>query len=365
MYTNQEFIANCVATHGDLYDYSKVNYVGALSKVTIICKKHGEFEQFASHHSRGRGCKRCASEKISIGIDGFISRAREIHGDTYDYSCSVFVDVKSRIAITCKDHGIFWQTPEKHLIGRGCHICAGNSQQHVKENIVDKFKVVHGNRYDYTEIDYVRSVDKLRIVCRQHGAFMQSANVHLRGVGCPICSNNSKEHSKKMFSERAGCIHGEKYDYSLVDYNGAGIKVKILCADHGVFEQQPTGHLYGKGCPRCAKTGFDVDKDAYFYLVTLNDKHLGFGITANLKKRVSAHKRTFEKYDVTYNILDIFYGSGKDVLRCENFLKRNYNIVNTGVPGFIEEAVDISDSGSVVAFISSNLTRTSISCKQK
>lgn len=69
----------------------------------------------------------------------------------------------------------------------------------------------------------------------------------------PIFTRN-KPKTKEQFIEDAVKIHGPKYDYSLVDYVRAVDKVVIKCRWHGTFRQSPNAHLSQKsGCPTCGK----------------------------------------------------------------------------------------------------------------
>ena len=121
--TKEEFIAKAKLVHGDKYDYSKVEYVGALTKVCIICPKHGEFCQEANSHLRGQGCPKCKYEKQTCTTDEFIAKAKKIHGDKYDYSKVEYVNDRTKVCIICPKHGEFWQTPNHHLSGCGCPKC--------------------------------------------------------------------------------------------------------------------------------------------------------------------------------------------------------------------------------------------------
>lgn len=116
------FIKKARAKHGDLYDYSKTVYVHRLSKVTIICSEHGEFKQRARDHLSGYGCRECGGAEL-VTTESFIIKARDRHGDRYDYSKTVYVRSKSKVIITCREHGEFEQAPTDHLTGCGCPRC--------------------------------------------------------------------------------------------------------------------------------------------------------------------------------------------------------------------------------------------------
>ena len=109
----------------------------------------------------------------------------------------------------------------------------------------------HGERYDYSKAKYVSAHQKVTIVCPVHGEFEQRAQDHVMGKGCAFCSSRKKKTSKSFISQ-AKKIHGDKYKYSNVEYINARTKVTITCPAHGDFEQMPSSHLSGAGCATCA-----------------------------------------------------------------------------------------------------------------
>lgn len=125
----------------------------------------------------------------------------------------------------------------------------------IKDNLktfIQKAKEAHGDKYDYSLVEYKNSSTKIKIICPKHGVFEQTPNNHLRGCGCLSCSFLNKASAKEQFIEKARKVHGNKYDYSLVDYKNNYTKIKIICSKHGVFEQAPDCHLrLGAGCPHC------------------------------------------------------------------------------------------------------------------
>lgn len=129
---------------------------------------------------------------------------------------------------------------------------------------------VHGNVYDYEQVDYINAHTPVMIRCLQHGHFAMRPNDHLNGQGCRECGiirrNAKNTYTTTSFNERASSIHGGKYDYSLVEYTRFDTPVSIICPTHGIFNQRPNRHLYGDGCPSCARemSGFDGYSLKYF-----------------------------------------------------------------------------------------------------
>ena len=124
-YDTEAFIKAAKTVHGEAkFEYYMAKYVSGHEPVTIICPKHGLFEQEASGHLSGQGCPKCDIESRLIGIDEFIRRAQEIHGDRYGYLRSEYVKYCDPITITCGIHGDFQQRVSSHLAGGGCQRCA-------------------------------------------------------------------------------------------------------------------------------------------------------------------------------------------------------------------------------------------------
>ena len=125
------------------------------------------------------------------------------------------------------------------------------------EEFIEKAKEVHGDKYDYSKVEYTGSKNKATITCPIHGEFKQTPSNHLNNFGCFECgktaTKNSELSNTKQFIEKAKSIHGDKYDYSKVEYKNAHTKVTITCPIHGEFEQMATNHLIGYGCFECGK----------------------------------------------------------------------------------------------------------------
>ena len=126
--------------------------------------------------------------------------------------------------------------------------------KHDKEKFLEKAKLVHGDKYDYSKVEYIDSKTKVCIICTEHGEFWQTPNKHLSGQGCAECGKkiNKKCLTTNEFIERAKKIHGNKYDYSKVEYKKAIEKVCVICPEHGEFWIAPHNHLEGKKCKYCA-----------------------------------------------------------------------------------------------------------------
>jgi hypothetical protein len=178
--------------HGKRFDYSQTDYVNSRKKLKIACKIHGQFKQSPNSHLNGRGCPNCAKNQ-TISTAEFISRAKKIHGKKYDYSKVNNTGNKINVKIICKIHGPFNQTPNNHFAGSGCPKCKVDCIKDAlssnTEEFINSANKIHGNIYDYSHVDYTRSRNRVKILCKKHGLFFQKANTHLNGHGCPKCTH--------------------------------------------------------------------------------------------------------------------------------------------------------------------------------
>lgn len=254
---NDKFIQKAKAVHGNKYDYSKVEYIGNRFKVIITCPEHGDFLQKAGNHLNGCGCKGCFKQRNKSNINEFITRANIVHNNKYNYSKVVYNGAETKVTIICPIHGEFEQIPMSHVKGHGCNLCRheyikANSRDTLEE-FLEKAKQSHGDKFNYDKVNYVNSVTKVLITCPEHGDFLQRPSFHIKGNGCQLCYGN-KKYTNEEFIEKCNLVHKGYYDYSKVVYKGNKLKVKIICPVHGEFEQIAQDHLKGFGCLRCKES---------------------------------------------------------------------------------------------------------------
>ncbi len=190
----------------------------------------------------------------------FIEKARVVHGNRYDYRAVKYVASRIKVKIKCLKHGIFEQTPNSHLMGRGCPTCADVARIAAKkdttETFIAKAKRVHGKTYSYANVQYVSSSTDISITCKIHGDFKQRPNNHLSGQGCSACCyvarGDRRRKTLQHFIDKAVEVHGGRYSYHKVKRTATG-KVTIVCSIHGDFQQSFANHLKGQNCPLCAE----------------------------------------------------------------------------------------------------------------
>ena len=260
------FIEKAKAVHGDYYTYSQTRYVTSRDKLVVTCPVHGDFKLTANNFLRGKGCPSCGKAKIGdslrMSLEEFLARANEKHNHKYSYEKVVYKTAKDPVEIVCPEHGAFFQQPYSHLIGRGCTACGCQTRSKKnslgRDTFIERSKAVHGSKYDYSLVRYKNTTDPVTIICKEHGPFNQTPGNHLSDRGCKLCGIRSvaenQRLTKEQFIERATGVHGDLYDYSLVEYKRNSTKVVITCKEHGNFLMIPSDHLRGSGCPKCSST---------------------------------------------------------------------------------------------------------------
>jgi hypothetical protein len=211
---NERWLENLIERfkeiHGDQYDYSNSDIKNSKDKIEILCKKHGIFKQTPGNHLNGHGCPSCAKEQIASNfrkdVSNVISAAKQVHGDFYDYSLVDYKNGSTKVTIICPIHGNFEVTPKNHINNAsGCPDCWEDKRKQPKSNtlkFIEKSKKIHGNTYDYSNVDYLGVKIPVNIICTKHGDFFQTPNDHLNGGGCPKCSESKGERFVAKLLER-------------------------------------------------------------------------------------------------------------------------------------------------------------------
>ena len=148
------------------------------------------------------------------------------------------------------------------------------------KEFIDKSIKIHGDKYDYSKVDFIGFTKEISIICTEHGEFIQIARSHLKGYGCENCGIEKRNQTKikksnKIFFEKAPKIHNNYYDYSKVEFKGVCEKVIIICPKHGDFLQAPRKHLYGQGCNKCGeeRTADGQRKTLSVFITQSKEKH--------------------------------------------------------------------------------------------
>lgn len=180
----------------------------------------------------------------------YIKRCKEIH-NTIDYDKCIFIDNNSLVTLSCTICKHEWKTtPSNHLYQKtGCPKCAGNIKRTTKE-FIEEAKIIHSDRYDYSEVEYINNETPVRIKCELHGVFLQKPVKHVNGKGgCARCSGRFNLTFEEWVIE-FNKVHDFEYEY--ISYNKETRKLTIKCNKHGIFEQLRGNHIKGHKCEKCA-----------------------------------------------------------------------------------------------------------------
>jgi len=268
--TNEEFIVKSKMIHGDKYIYDKVVYVNAHTKVEIFCVACDKyFWQIARNHYGGSDCIKCSYKKRKISNrltqEEFLKRAKEIHGEKYNYDEFIYKTaiIKGKIkCITCNI--IFEQDAHHHIAIKktGCPKCGVRKVTDMTRKTVEQFieeaKEIHGDKYKYDKVNYKNTNTYIEIYCNKcQILFQQTPASHIRGNGCNNCSCIETGLKLRLthedFLEKAIAVHGDKYDYSKTIYVKGTDKINIFCKKCKTeFQIRPNDHINGRnGCSRC------------------------------------------------------------------------------------------------------------------
>lgn len=233
-----------------------------------------------------------------------INRSNKIHNYLYDYSLVDYINIKEKVNIICKKHGVFKQRMNEHLIGQGCPECKKDKlskKKYTTEEIIKMFNNIHGDLYDYSLSIYNGTENKIDIICKKHGIFKQTPHGHLRGNGCPLCKKEKFSNIKRFNNEQITNIfiniHNEYYDYSLIKYKNNKTPIEIICPIHGIFKQKPIIHLTGSGCPKCS-----VSKGEKKIIQYLNENKIKYTHQKTFENCKYKNKLRFDFYIPEYNL---------------------------------------------------------------
>jgi len=260
---------------------------------------------------------------IKVTTESYIRKCNNIYDNYYSYDKTNYTNLKSHIIVTCPKHGDFSVTAVSHLYNRGCKMCGNNML--TQDEFIEQAKKVHGNKYDYSEVVYFKKKSKVKIICLEHGIFEQQPDKHLSGQGCSKCVGKNKNNNDLINKFKK--IHGDRYDYSLVDYKSAKTKIKIICSKHGIFEQNSDSHLHNNGCPNC---GFNTSISGDNWLKSLNNENI---IKEKILKIENKNYKV-DGYDPVENVIYEYFGTfwhghpdRKDLIGIHPYFKIPYSEV--------------------------------------
>ncbi len=255
----EEFVLKAKKIHLEKYNYDVTEYFNCKTKIRIYCNRCNEiFSQTPMDHLHGYGCRKCGwdfgHDKIRGTTEEFIIKAKKIHDNKFNYELVRYKNSLSKVQIKCNQcETIFLQSPKEHLRGYGCKKCADNTLRSNTIEFIFKAKEIHGDKFNYDLVEYVKSCNKIDIKCNKcNKIFSIIASSHLKiNSRCPVCLPQIRYDNTK-FIFKAKEIHGNKFNYDLVEYVNSRDKIIIKCNKcENVFLQAPHHHIGGKGCPYC------------------------------------------------------------------------------------------------------------------
>lgn len=248
-------------------------YTGANNKCTIRCNDCGyEWQAVPRSVVKSKcGCKKCkvSEDKRAKSLEHFLQKF-----DTNKYELVEFKD-HTNVTVRCKVCGNLRTTNANNICRYGCPTCGfkrgAAKQTSNTQEFVNKAREKHGTIYDYSKVDYVNCHTPVTIICSTHGEFQQTPMKHLDGQGCPKCCGKNK--TTEDIINLSKQVHGDKYDYSKVNYISVYDPITIICPKHGEFQQLPYVHFGNKcGCPKCAMS--HGEEEVLIYLDKLHVKYI-------------------------------------------------------------------------------------------
>ena len=185
------------------------------------------------------------------------------------------------------------------------------------EQFIKEAKQIHGDRYDYSNVEYINNKAKVCIICPTHGEFLQIPQDHLKGRGCPKC-NGGVLHSNKEWVKKFKKTHGEKYLYNIENKKlSSNLKIEIVCPKHGTFKQSCINHSIGQGCPKCAneRIGFMKRNNTEYF--------------TQLSQKIHDKKYDYSKVNYTNNHTEVCIICP---IHGEFWQKPNVHLLNHGCP---------------------------------
>jgi hypothetical protein len=311
MKTFEEWVNISNEIHNSKYTYKQMFKKNNANYLVINCEKHGDFEKKISNHTtKKQGCPSCSycksSKILSNTKECFIEKAIQIHGDKYDYSLVEYNGSQNNVKIICKTHGIFEQTPSNHY-KQNCPKCSKISK-YTLETFIEKANKIHNLKYEYLNITFIDCNTPVQILCKEHGYFLQKPRDHINGNGCYKCCGKIKNTTD--FIEKASMRHNNLYDYSKSLYKNAKDKISITCKVHGDFLQSPNDHLNGCGCQKCGLGNFSKKSIEWLNNIMFKEKIFIQHAENNGEKIIEINNKKYkcDGYCEETNTIYEFYG---------------------------------------------------------
>ena len=241
-HTLETYIKTLDSKHIEKYNYLYLEGDKGKTYVVYICPMHGLKKQEIYLHKNGYGCVDCAMDSkksklhdiFASSEKDFIEKAKKVHGDKYDYSKVEYINTHTKVCIICPEHGEFWQTPGNHIYGQGCPICGG-THGITLERFIENANKKHNFKYTYENAVYKDAHTKLLITCPKHGDFLQTPNDHLSGCGCPECKMSHMERETKQLLTEYNIKFEEQKQFDWLIFKKRGrMKLDFYLPDYNI-----------------------------------------------------------------------------------------------------------------------------------
>jgi hypothetical protein len=186
-----------------------------------------------------------------VTFDQFLKRAHDVHGDKYNYDESSFKGMTKNMKIICPIHGEFEQTPKSHTVQKSQCPKCSGTYKNTKEDFINLSKEKFGDRYDYSLVDYEKTEKPVKLICPIHGEFEQTPYHHLLSKTGCPFCGGTARQSTEIYVKKSKQIYGDKYDYSQIVYKNNRTPITIKCNKHGYFQRNPREFLRGVECDEC------------------------------------------------------------------------------------------------------------------
>lgn len=328
-------------------------YSRANRHVTCLCKVDGHvWEAKPTNLLHGKGCPKC-SKVYRRTHEEFLEDVRKINPHI-EVVGGVFENMTKPLVVKCCLCQSVFTTKCSYLLSKKtrCPNCASNRHKTHEEfvNIIEKVSptiTVVGK--------YVRSVDKVACKCKVCDHEWEAhAGGLMQGSGCRKCAGTLPKTHQQFVLEMS--LKHPNIEV-IGNYTGGKFSVQCKCKIDGhIWNPTPNNLLkpQKQGCPKCAKTGYSVDKLGYFYLYRIGHD-FGYGISNAIKARIRDHKRTFRKADVSAELILLLEGDGVSILELEKGIKKNFRHCGIQLEGFKTESVCSEDYEKFISLLNNTI----------
>jgi len=296
--------------HKGLDTYEHTNYVNSLTKITVTCKKHGDYEISTGSYLTGGRCLKCGIESKQLSLSDLKTKIAQVHGDKYAYDWSSYKNSSNKMRIKCPRHGWFEQRVNTHISGAGCSVCGVDSRRYSSSQVLAAIKNHFRDRYTYDKFVYVRDSDPVIITCKKHGDFSKVPNELVRGHGCTKCteSRNERNMCNILDDNHIEYIQEYKLTGSTYRYDLYLPKLNVLIELDGMQHYKPSEHFGGE-VGFAKRVSRDINKNELakkFNIPLMRIPYTEFG---TLERAFFSRLRRIYKYLIN----GVYYKSFKDL----------------------------------------------------